>query len=314
MGIATLGIFLLSGCADGGPVPASPTAASPTPTASGGFVPGKGDRSGLVDIGSGRTLFLECSGAGSPSVVLISGVGDTGDVWRYSGSVTDASNPPTQNDSAVYQRTSRFTRVCAYDRPGTRLADGTVGRSSIVAQPTTVQGDVADLHALLAAAKVKKPYVLVGHSWGGFIATTYAKTYPHDLAGLILVDPVSQYLQTTLPPETWSEVVESDARKAQRNPSAENPDFPASISGLDATASIGPMPVSVLTSDRPWDILGRGDPTAYWPQWLQAQDLLSTSLHASHITETHSGHAIHVENPAIVVDQICAVTTSGSAC
>jgi pimeloyl-ACP methyl ester carboxylesterase len=48
---------------------------------------------------------------------------------------------------------------------------------------------VRELHALLAGARVGPPYVLVGHSYGGRIARVYAKTYPRDVAGMVLIDP-----------------------------------------------------------------------------------------------------------------------------
>jgi pimeloyl-ACP methyl ester carboxylesterase len=81
--------------------------------------------------------------------------------------------------------------------------DDAASRSTAVSQPTTAQGDVADLHALLTIAGVAGPYVLVGHSWGGFTATTYPRVYPDDVSGLVLVDPGSRFLQTALPPAAW---------------------------------------------------------------------------------------------------------------
>jgi len=66
----------------------------------------------------------------------------------------------------VFPQVSKFTRVCAYDRPGTTRNDNAVTDSTRVRQPTTAQQGVADLPALLIAAKEPMPYVLVGHSWG----------------------------------------------------------------------------------------------------------------------------------------------------
>ena len=84
-----------------------------------------------------------------------------------------------------------FTRVCVYDRPGTLLnAEDTAGRSRSdpAPLPRTAQDVVADLHALLRAARVPGPYVLVGHSLGGLCVRLYATTYPEEVAGLVLVD------------------------------------------------------------------------------------------------------------------------------
>ena len=76
---------------------------------------------GLVDIGGGRKMYLECRGAGSPTVVLISGTRGAHDDWTI---LIDPSNPAgsrKRSESAVFPQVSKFTRVCAYDRPGTTL-------------------------------------------------------------------------------------------------------------------------------------------------------------------------------------------------
>ena len=106
-----------------------------------------------VDIGGGRKMFIECLGAGAPTVVLVSGLDAAADLWHR----------PEQPDPTVFTGVAKFTRVCAYDRPGTPLGAGQPSRSDPVAQPTTPKNAVEDLHAVLRAAHVHGPYVLVGH-------------------------------------------------------------------------------------------------------------------------------------------------------
>ena len=74
------------------------------------------------------------------------------------------------------------------------------------------------------------------------------------------------------------------------------------------------MPVVVLSADKPFDYLNIGDATAYWPQWLDAATRLSSFLGATHITQTDSDHFIENENPAVVVDQVCAVVAPIQGC
>jgi len=91
----------------------------------------------------------------------------------------------------------------SYDRPGTPVGEKP-SRSDPVPQPTTPKEAVADLHALLSAAGETGPYVLVGHSYGGLVVKLYARTYPKDVAGLVLVDALSEGLQDALTPEQWT--------------------------------------------------------------------------------------------------------------
>ena len=123
----------------------------------------------LVDIGAGRKMYLECSGSGSPTVILESGYRNDADIW--SAELEPGMSP-------VFSQVARFTRVCAYDRPGTFLDPDHLGRSTPVPMPRTARDLVSDLHALLQTAHVPGPYVFAAHSFGGIFARLYASTYP----------------------------------------------------------------------------------------------------------------------------------------
>jgi pimeloyl-ACP methyl ester carboxylesterase len=116
-----------------------------------------------VDIG-GRSLNIYCSGEGGPAVIL-----DTG------GSAPGYSN-------LLFQRqVAQFTQACWFDRAGLGWSD-----PSPIEQTSGAVAD--DLHALLHAAGVPAPYVLVGSSWSGFNVRAFAGKYPSEVAGAVLVD------------------------------------------------------------------------------------------------------------------------------
>ena len=155
---------------------ATPSAATPSAAS--------GDFAGLVDIG-GRKLYLECHGTGSPTVVLIAGGRSSARYW------TDDLLHPNAPRPMVMPSVAQFTRVCAYDRPGTYAeikGEIVPSRSDSVPQPRTAPEMVDELHALLQAAGVRGPYVLAGHSFGGFMARLYAATYPDEVVGMVLID------------------------------------------------------------------------------------------------------------------------------
>jgi len=116
-----------------------------------------------VDVG-GRTLNLYCSGEGSPTVVLEAGGNEPGYAWN-----------------SEQTKLANVTRTCWYDRAG-------VGWSDPPQSPRTSATVISDLHEMLSRAGVPPPYVLVGASIGGEYARVYTGRYPHDVAGLVLVD------------------------------------------------------------------------------------------------------------------------------
>ena len=152
-----------------------------------------GDFAREVPIGHGREIYLECHGEGSPTVILEAGLRSRSDFWSE-------RLPETPPGPTVLPGVASFTRVCAYDRPGTTLGATEFSRSSPVPMPRTAADAVSDLHKLVTAAHLPGPYVLVGHSTGGLIVRLFAATYPHAVAGMVEVDALSEFLQGPLDP------------------------------------------------------------------------------------------------------------------
>ena len=271
-----------------------------------------GDFAGLIDIGGGRKMYLECRGTGSPTVVLVGGLRASAEDWG----IADKSAP------AALHEVSKFTRVCAYDRPGTPVGEKP-SRSDSVPQPVTAGDAVADLHALLTAAGEAKPYVLVGHSYGGLIVRLYASTYPEDVSGLVLVDALSEGIQDAETPEQWAiqrKLIKGDVREdLALYPALERIDVDRSFDQIRAALPLRPLPLVVLSADRPWgpqipSMIAEGKLPAEVPPDFgyvtdagqkQAQAQLAELVPgAKHITNTNSGHEIHKEQPQLVIDSI----------
>jgi pimeloyl-ACP methyl ester carboxylesterase len=118
----------------------------------------------LLEVAPGRRLNLYCVGTGSPTVIFEAGMGDEAGTWGL-----------------VQPMVAAHVRACSYERAG-------LGFSDPANRPGTAANAVDDLHHLLAAADIKPPYVLVGHSYGGMIVRLYADLYPRDVAGMVMVD------------------------------------------------------------------------------------------------------------------------------
>jgi pimeloyl-ACP methyl ester carboxylesterase len=265
------------------------------------------DSLNLIDIGGGRKMHLECSGTGTPTVVLVSGTRGAFDDWTTVIDPTSPDRPTKPSESAVFSQVARFTHVCAYDRPGTARFDNTPTDSTAIRQPTTAQQGVADLHALLIAAKEPQPYILVGHSWGGLIARLFASTYPDEMSGLVLIDSASEFLKESLAPVQWATYINATKKLIEPN-DLEAPDHERTLELLHGTPRVRAMPVIVLSSDKRFDFGAGG--TGTWQAWLTAQDRLAKLLNAKHVSDTKSGHAIQMEQPTVVINAIREVVTT----
>ena len=121
-----------------------------------------------VEVARGRALNLVCMGSGEHTVLFDAGGSDWSVVW-----------------AVVQPVVAREARACAYDRAG-------LGHSDPAAGPRSPIAIVEDLHAMVHAAGLKRPLVLVGHSLGGFNVKLYAALYPEDVAGVVLIDPADE--------------------------------------------------------------------------------------------------------------------------
>lgn len=120
----------------------------------------------MIDVGGWR-LHLNCTGPQSssqPTVILEAGVGDFSVEW-----------------SLVQPGIAKSARVCSYDRAGD-------GWSDLGPHPRTFRQLVYELHTMLERAHIAPPYVLVGHSFGGWVIRTYQLTYPGEVAAMVLVE------------------------------------------------------------------------------------------------------------------------------
>jgi pimeloyl-ACP methyl ester carboxylesterase len=109
-------------------------------------------------------MHIHVTGEGTPTVVFESGMGASCLSW-------------TQVQPCVAQ----FSRAVSYDRPGH-------GWSDPAREPRTARQLAQELHALLKEAGVPGPYVLVGHSFGGYVNRAFAHLYRDIVAGMVLVD------------------------------------------------------------------------------------------------------------------------------
>jgi pimeloyl-ACP methyl ester carboxylesterase len=246
-------------------------------------------KSGRLYAVNGHSLYMGCSGRGNPTVILFNGLGERASSW-----------------ARVQPNVSGTTRVCTFDRAGE-------GWSGVASGRQDGRQLAADLHALLAVARVPGPYVLAGHSVGGTYALVYAHEFPSQVAGVALVDSATPY-QFDLPAypgfySTWRRVsglfptiaragftraLGLGSPREVRADHSEFTELPTTFKQAQALATLGSKPLVVLTA-------GLGQQAG----WSAAQDKLAL-LSSSHAHRTIRG-ATHA---ALLDDHYFARITS----
>jgi pimeloyl-ACP methyl ester carboxylesterase len=275
------------------------------------------------DVG-GYKMHMDCTGEGTPTVILNAGLGDTYLSWRK-----------------VQPQIAKFVRVCSYDRAG-------LGYSDSSSRPRTSKDIAEELHALLQAAHVAPPYVLVGHSLGGYEVRLFASLYRNEVAGMVLVDAShpdqmnrfppdlknmaatqvreDEFLEFTMPfgvPRLLALCDDDPVQRAAecnfhslRESTAELKSFPESAAQAAATGTLGDMPLAVLSHDP-------DKPSAELPPdlakptndaWEKMQEELAhLSTRGTQMIAKNSGHYVQIDRPEIVIDAVHNVVEQARA-
>ncbi|OGO60241.1 MAG: hypothetical protein A2032_01665 [Chloroflexi bacterium RBG_19FT_COMBO_49_13] len=277
----------------------------------------------LVDVG-GYKMHINCTGQGSPTVILEAGMGNYSLFWAY-----------------VQPDVAKYTRVCSYDRAG-------YGWSEPSPHPRTATTMVEELHTLLVNANIQGPYVLVGHSLGGMLVRVYANNYPDEVVGMVLVDSYHEERPIRLPILAKAnqeavgqfrmfDLLSSIGLMALARQTIPNPGLPdeayAQLQAITATTgyfemflaelntveessaevralnltSLGNMPLIVLSA-------GHGDAIAslsdaenqqIWKELqVEQSELAAFSLDSEQVIAEQSGHFIQLDQPDLVIDAI----------
>jgi hypothetical protein len=213
--MASLLQLVLAGCGDSGKAP-PPLSPSPSNTAQPSATPG----TGMVEIGGGRKVYVECAGSGSPTIVLESG--DESDHYQW---------------SQVAPGLSDRTRTCSYDRLGTGASDEPTGCRQL-------KDLRADLEALLRAIGEGGPYVLVGTSGGGYLMAGFAYAHPADVKGMVFAETPHAIIPSKVPKELLEELkCDSPTNRERRDyVKVEN-------EAWSKRHRIGDIPITVITND-----------------------------------------------------------------
>jgi pimeloyl-ACP methyl ester carboxylesterase len=208
----------------------------------------------------------------APLLVLLSGLGNDAQSWPR----------------AFVEALNGFAGVLVYDRRGYG------GSAALAAQPVTARATAADLQALLRGLQVREPVVLVGHSLGGLYAQYYARSYPPEVAAVVLIDAASPFEPIGDPRFATRAALEPGSPAA-----LENAGIDPAILETRALPPFPPIPLLVLSAT---DHASPPDFERLWQQ-IQAQ-VAAQSPFGRQVIFRGSGHYIQDEQPDLVADQI----------
>lgn len=234
-------------------------------------------------------MHVRCVGQGDTTALLIAGFGGSTESW-------------VKVEPAIATR----ARVCSYDRPGTGTSDPTTSTATFTTEAT-------ELHALLSTIGEPGPYVVVGQSFGGAEAITFASLFADEVTGLVLIDAS---------PTTWPAALcaaaddGSDAAATVLGTctgaflptgNSEHLDVADAFAEVSGIVSLGSLPMAVITATERELPTGLAAPevarlTEAWNHGQQDWMALSTSAHL--VSVDHTGHHIEIDQPGVVIDEI----------
>lgn len=265
----------------------------------------------LVDVGTHK-LHIHCVGSGAPTVLIDSGIGGFSLEWH-----------------TVQNEVGKYNRVCAYDRAG-------YGYSQIGPMPRTSDKISNELYTLLEKSGEQGPFLMVGHSFGGYNIRYFARQYPELVAGFVLVDashpsqfdtlefkrtgykpkPVKKHniqirmIRPVIAPN-FPQEVKQQAFVLMQSPKAKTTllnemDY-MEVSAHKLNAQMHErfnFPITVITrGKRVWPQNELGDQRE--ERWFKLQaELTNISTQARHVFAMNSGHVVHIDEPMLVASEI----------
>jgi pimeloyl-ACP methyl ester carboxylesterase len=254
------------------------------------------DRDRMIDIGT-HSLHITREGEGSPAVVIDVGIAGRTDEW-----------------AAIRDRIAQETTVVTYDRAG-------YGRSEPGPFPRDAGRSAEELHALLDAAAIPGPYLLVGHSLGGLNMQLFADRYPDDVAGMLLLDPPplgwirgEAYTELLGMAEgmtaEWQAIAERGDAQADffRTIASEHREMLGKSGELAAAIdSFGEIPLHVMAAGIPNPMFG-DVAQEYQQYWIsESRALAGKSRHGRLIMAWDSTHMLHTDAEELVIESILSM-------
>ncbi|QNI37292.1 alpha/beta hydrolase [Edaphobacter sp. 4G125] len=269
---------------------------------------------------NGRRMYINCTGSGSPTVILDAGLGNDSTTW-----------------GEIQPVLSKTTRVCSYDRAG-------FGWSDPQLVPRDADHIADELHQMLFQADVTGPIILMGHSIAGLYVRDYATRYPDNVVGMVLID-VSTPLQDQNPafntgskgPPSWlyraamiagiprligmcspsAQGANADFRKLRAEDicrmhysamSGELDSFQASGEETVHTGPYGSLPILIISHD-PAKVLVKSHSTKQeidrQDAWTQMQeDLKKLSTRSQRIIAKDSTHNVMIDRPDLIENKV----------
>ncbi len=259
-------------------------------------------------------IYFHCQGEGRETVVIDAGIGDALANWL-----------------PVQEKLSGHTRVCLYDRAGYGLSDPGPG-------PRTTAQITFELYAWLKKAGIEGPYVLVGHSFGGYTAQFFASQFPQETAGLVLVDSShSRQVKRLAKLDTLEDAPRKSvggyrfedesrltpAQKLWKHLNAQRKSVWTQMDELGSFSDsadevngivkhLPPVPLAVLTRGRSQLPTIPGDKSMETVWHEMQEDLTTMSPHSWQVIARDSGHSIHQEAPEVIVENTLKVIRQAS--